>query len=409
MNMPKLASRNLVRNLRRSAVTVIAIAAGYAAISLFGGYIANVYSGLKDQAVRGERLGHLTIYKRGMLNEGRLKPLKYLFSPEESARINEVVKAYPGVRLVTPRLPIAGMLSHDSSSTIFIGEGVVPEDVTVLRGDLPGDYGGKLDADHPVGIGMSAEMARLLNIKRGDIDTTLVTSTFTGEANAMGAEVVDIFNTGNAGTNDKTVLVPLAYAQHLMDTEGAERFVVLLDSADKTDVARTDLTRRLKDAGLDVEVKTWRELSSFYMQVRNLFDMIFTFIFSIVFTVIVMSVINTMSMTVVERTREIGTLRAIGLRRRGVVSLFTLEGSMLATVGVAVGGIISMLVAWAVNAAHITYTPPNSSSSVPLLVDLDPSQMATVFALAVILAAVAAAYPAYGAARREIHAALGHV
>lgn len=408
MNIFKLASRNLVRNLRRSTVTVVAIAAGYAAISLFGGYISNVYSGLKDQAVRGERLGHLTIYKQGMLNEGRLKPLKYLFSPEEAARINEVVKAYPGVRLVTPRLPIAGMLSHGSSSTIFIGEGAVAEDVTVLRGDLPGDYGGKLDPSKGVGIGISAEMARLLKIEKGDIDTVLVTSTFSGEANAMGAEIIDIFNTGNAGTNDKTVLVPLSYAQFLMDTEGAERFVVLLDSADNTDIAQAELTARLKAAGLNVEVKTWRDLSSFYMQVRNLFDMIFTFIFSIVFTVIVMSVINTMSMTVVERTREIGTLRAIGLRRRGVVSLFTMEGVMLATVGVAAGLVVSGLVAWGVNISDISYTPPNSSSSVPLLVDLNPYQMATVFGLAMLLAAFAAAYPASGAARREIHAALTH-
>lgn len=405
MNVLQMASRNLLRNFRRSAVTITAIVAGYAAVCLFGGYIANVYSGLKDQAVRGERLGHLTIYKQGMLNEGRLKPRKYLFSTDEARRVAEVIKSYDGVRLLTPRLPISGMLSQGTSSTIFIGEGVVPEDVETLRGDLPGDYGGRLYPGKPLGIAMSAEMARLLNLKRGD-EATLITSTFSGQANAMDAEILDIFNTGNAGTNDKTVLVPFSYAQRLMDTTGIERYVLLLDDADRTDATQAELTRRLQAAGLNVEIKNWRELSSFYMQVRNLFDMIFTFIFSIVFVVIIMSVVNTMNMIVVERTREIGTLRALGLGRTGVVALFTVEGAMLALVGASIGLTISALVAWGVNAAGLSYTPPNSSSAVPLMVDLDHTQMVVVFLLATVLAALAAAWPAAGASRREIHAAL---
>lgn len=407
MNVTVLASRNLLRNWRRSAVTIVAIAAGYAAVGLFGGYIANVYSGLKEQAVRGERLGHLTIYKQGMLQEGRLKPRKYLFSSDEVRRIRDVLEKYDGVRLLTPRLPISGILSQGTSSTIFIGEGVVAADLPVLRGDLPGDYGGRLEPDHPTGIAMSAEMARLLNLKRGD-EATLITSTFSGQANAMDAEIVDIFNTGNAGTNDKMVLVPFRYAQQLMDTEGVERFVVLLDDYDRTDVAQTELTQLLRTAGVNVEIKNWRELSSFYLQVRNLFNMIFTFIFSIVLIVIVMSIVNTMSMTVVERTREIGTLRALGLRRTGIVTLFTVEGALLAVVGAAIGLALSMLVAFAVNTAGISYTPPNSSNAVPLQVDLDYAQMTMVFAVAAVLAAVAAAWPAARASRREIHAALIH-
>lgn len=408
MNTLLLASRNLFRNTRRSLITVGAIAAGYAAVILFGGYISDVYTGLKAQAVSGERLGHLTIYKEGMLTEGRLKPRKYLLSPGEADTLESVVHDYPGVRLVSPRLPISGMLNHGSASTIFIGEGVVPADIPVLRGDLDEDYGGRLDADKPAGIAMSSEMARLLDLDVGG-EPILITSTFAGQANAMDARIIDVFETGNAGTNDKTLLVPFEYARSLMDTDGVERYVVLLDDIARTEQARTDLTRRLAEAGLAVEIKTWQELSSFYNQVRNLFDMIFTFIFSIVFVVIIMSVINTMSMTVVERTREIGTLRALGLRRRGVVSLFTTEGALLAFVGVGIGLTASLLVAWGMDVAHITYTPPNSSSAVPLLVDINGGQILTVALMATVLAAVAAAWPALGAARRQIHSALTHV
>ncbi|HEX7027149.1 MAG TPA: FtsX-like permease family protein [Gammaproteobacteria bacterium] len=408
MNMLLLASRNLFRNTRRSFITIAAIAAGYAAVILFGGYISDVYNSLKVQAVSGERLGHLTIYKEGMLNEGRLKPRKYLLSPAESATLETVVRDYPGVRLVSPRLPISGMLNHGSASTIFIGEGMVAEDIPVLRGELEEGYGGWLDAGKPAGIAMSSEMARLLDLGIDD-EPILITSTFAGQANAMDARIIDIFETGNAGTNDKTLLVPFEYAQNLMDTAGVERYVVLLDDIGRTVQAREDLTRRLEQAGLAVEIKTWKELSSFYNQVKSLFDMIFTFIFSIVFVVIIMSVINTMSMTVIERTREIGTLRALGLRRSGIVSLFTTEGALLALVGVSFGLTVSLLVAWLVDVAHITYTPPNSSSAVPLLVEINAAQMLTVSLLATVLAALSSAWPALGAARKEIHTALTHV
>ena len=408
MNILFFASKNLFRNTRRSLTTIAAIAAGYAAVILFGGYISDVYNGLKAQAVSGERLGHLTIYKKGMLNEGRLKPRKYLLYPQDAKTLLAVVRDYPGVRLISPRLPISGILNHDSSSTIFIGEGVVPKDIPVLRGDLNQDYGGHLETDQPEGIAMSSEMARLLGLGIDD-EPILITSTFAGQANAMDAHIVDIFQTGNAGTNDKTILVPFDYAQHLMDTNGVERYVVLLDDINRTEQARIDLTQRLQQAGLSVEIKTWKELSSFYNQVKNLFDMIFTFIFSIVFVVIIMSVINTMGMTVIERTREIGTLRALGLRRRGVVGLFASEGALLAIIGVAIGLATSLLVSWAVDIAQITYTPPNSSNAVPLLVDINGMQILVISLLATVLAAVSSAWPALGAARKEIHTALIHV
>ena len=408
MNMLLFAFRNLFRNKRRSLATMIAIICGYTAISLFGGYIADTYNSLRVQAVSGERLGHLTVFKEGMLDEGKLKPLKYLFTPEEAGLIWDVVGSYPGVKLITPGLPVSGIFHTDTASTIFIGDGVVPEDLSILRGELDEDYGGKISTDNEIGIAVASEMSRLLQVAEGDLPI-LITSTFNGQANAMDSEIVNVFDTGNAGTNDKMVLVPFEYAQKLMDTDGFHRFVVLLDNIENTDIAQQDLTTHLQEAGLAVEIKTWRDLSSFYNQVSSLFNMIFTFIFCIVFIVIVMSIINTMSMTVIERTREIGTLRALGLKRRGIVWLFTLEGALLSVVGVAIGAAFSWLIAYGIQAAHITYTPPNSSSPVPLLIALDVGQMFAIFLFATLLAAIAAAWPALGSARKEIHLALTHV
>jgi putative ABC transport system permease protein len=172
---------------------------------------------------------------------------------------------------------------------------------------------------------------------------------------------------------------------------------------------RDRLQAKLKAAGFDVEILTWQDLSDFYNQVQGMFDMIFGFIFSIVLTVVVMSVANSMSMTVIERTREIGTLRAIGLKRSGVIRLFTMESALLTLIGCVTGLLITLLVRWGVNAADISYIPPNSAGRVPLLIDLDIIRTLFTLLLMGVVGTLAAYMPARRAAKKDIIDALGHV
>ena len=407
MHMILLALRNVLRNRRRSLATVAAIAAGLSAINLFAGYISNVYSGLQVQAIAGERLGHLTIFKKGMLLEGKLHPKRYMFDADETARLTNIVKQSGGVQLVSPRISVSGIASNGQASTIFIGEGIVAEDAKLLRGSLADGIGGKILPGQKYGVAVSSDLAKLLDYRLGST-VTLMTSTIDGQANAMDAQIVDIYNTGNANTNDKFLVLPFGFVQMLLDTERAERFVVLLDDESKTEAKRHELLTQLKSAGFDVEIKTWKELSSFYTQVRNLFDMIFAFIASIVFVIATMSIANTISMTVIERTREVGTLRALGLRTLGVIRLFALEAVWLAAIGTAIGLCVTVIISLLVNRAGISYVPPNSSSPVALLVDLDWLRIAAVSAMVITLALVASILPSFRAARRGIVDALAY-
>jgi len=407
MNLPLLALRNVFRNRRRSAVTVVAIAVGLLAVNLFGGYIADVYRSLQIQAVAGERLGHLTVFKEGMLTLGKLNPERYHFSAAEAATVRRTVAALPGVELVSPRLSISGLATNGRNSTIFIGEAVVAEHMPALRKGASAGSGGDLQAAHPDGVAVASELASLLGYREGDT-LTLLTNTLRGQANAMDSTIVDVFDTGNIHTNDKFIVAPVALAEQLLDTNGAERFVVLLDGVERTAQARVEIQRAVVAQGLKVEVKTWRELSAFYNQVRGLFDMIFSFIAMIVFIVAGMSIANTMAMTVVERTREIGTLQAMGLRRRGVLGLFVAEGAWLAALGVALGVALTYAIAATINGAGISYVPPNSSMAVPLLVALQPNVVALVGVAVVLLALSAALLPAWRASRKPIVEALAH-
>ena len=407
----KIAFRNIVKNRRRSLVTLGAIAVGFAAVSIFKGYAANTYDGLRNSAIRGEGLGHLTIYKTGWLDKGHLDPEKYMMTRKETEGIIRLVEMEDSVILATPKIHLAGLVTNGSISTIFLAEGVVPENDRTIKGGilaLRPVNGEMLSSKKPFGVEMAQDLAGLLDLKTG-MDAVIMAGTLDGQMNALDITVAGVYDTGTPATNDKYIRLPFDYAQTLYDTDQAEQVVVLLDHWRHTEAMRERLSNRLSAAGYSCDIKTWEELSQFYNKVKYMFDMIFMFLFLIVLVIVVMSVINTMSMAVMERTREIGTLRALGLKRNGVGFLFAVEGALIGLLG-SILGLILNLIAWAaISAASPTYIPPGVSSPVPLVVSLVPGFMGVLILFLILLSLLAAILPAARAARQNVVDALGHV
>ncbi len=419
MNMLKLAFRGLTRNMRRSLVTFLAISFGFAAIALFAGYTHNVYDGLARQSIHAELVGHLTISKRGMRNEGKLNPERYLLSSSDVEKITALLKNEPRVKMVSPRLGVTGIVSNGRASTIFIAEGMTPDAMAKLQenmftpAEIKSGLGNvflkKLDPAHPEQVLLSQGLADMLSLKKGQVAPVL-SNTLSGQANALDINVSGLFTTGNSGTNDKFIFMPLSLAQSLYDVQGAaDRLTVLLDDRTQTNAVAAQLREKLKSSGFDVEIRTWQEVSDFYNQVHDMFDMIFGFIFMIVLIVVIMSVANSMGMTVIERTREIGTLRAIGLKRGGVVRLFTLESLVLSVIGISVGLLLTLAVSFAVNSAGLSYIPPGNASPVLLHIDFDHERVTGAIMMMLFVGMLAAYLPARRASRQPITQALGHV
>lgn len=410
-NWFKIASRNILKNRRRSFVTLMAIAIGFAAVGVFRGYTAYTYQGLRMSVIQGEGLGHLTIYKKGWLENGHIDPSPYMHTKDEIEKITALVTQDPAVVLATPKIHISGLVTNGSVSTIFLGEGIVPENDRKIKGQVlsfrPVE-GKMLTTDRPSGVEMAEDLARILDLKPG-MDAVVMAGTLDGQMNALDINITGLYDTGIPATNDKYIRLPFDYAQSLYDTQKAEEIIVLLDDWQKTDAMRIRLQDTLKAAGLESEIKTWYELSQFYRSVKNMFDMIFIFLFGIVLIIVVMSVFNTMGMAVVERTREIGTLRSLGLKRRGVRALFALEGAIIGIIGSVVGSVINLAVWGGIVFFKPTYIPPGVSSAVPLSIKLEPAMFLILAICLVTLSLTAALFPAKRAARQNVVDALGHV
>ncbi|MFM7848819.1 MAG: ABC transporter permease [Rubrivivax sp.] len=403
-----LASRSLRRNLTRTLVVVSTVFVGFVAVALFAGYTKVVFRGITDQAVHGEMLGHLTLSVPGLRLQGRLDPAKYLLAPGVEEQVRRLVSESNAGATVVPRLTVSGLISNGKASTVFIAEGIRPQDMDVLRGPRA-RASGALDAQRPTGITLSRGLAQILALKTGD-SVSLLSTTIEGQANAVDAEVIDTFSTGNAGTNDKAIYMPLDLARQLADSDGRfVRLTVLLPQVSQTMDLQAELGPRLQAAGLALEVENWQVLSSVYRQVKGLFDMIFAFMLAIIVAIVAMSIANSMAMSVIERTREVGTLRAIGMTRERVAGMFVLEAMLMVLAACALGAVAVVGLEALINALDISYRPPNATELVRLRIDIDWVKSAGAAVLMTALGTLAAFLPARRAGKQSIPTALAHV
>lgn len=410
-----LAIRNLFRNGRRSFFTILAISLGFAAVNALGGFTDYIFTNLKNAYIYNQANGHLSIFKQGFLHEGKLNPTEYLLDEKDVSVIQAVLHNHPEVIVASPQLHISGLLSNGQVSTIFIAAGRVPSEVRTINSYARGRMsniklftGKPLEDDLAYGVGLSKGLAEQLKF---ELDATAVAMapTVSGQINALDAQVLQVFNSPVEALEDKLMLVPLKFAQSLYDTSGIDRLIVLLQNDMQTEPMQALLAQELAARGLKLDIKTWNELSPFYTKVKQMFDVIFMVTFLIVFAIVVMSVINTVGMAIMERTREIGTLRALGLKRRGVIGLFAIESMLLGLFGSLLGMILTLSIWWGIKIMEPTWIPPQISSRIPLEIYLVPNYMLYSILLLVVLSLIAACLPARKAARMEIVGALGHV
>lgn len=402
-----VAFRNIFRNTRRTAFTLLVITFGAVALLLAGGFIVGNFEGLRERTIRNG-LGHLQVFSAAYVERGEERPLEHGLAGYRDVQAQ--IERQPHVALTTGQVDFVGLVSNGEKSEPFIGSGVEPEreiemgfGLNLKAGEALAEDGG--DDQVLLGSGLAAS----LGVQVGDVLTLLGTTT-DGALNALDVRVVGFYSTGIQEFDARALKVPLAAAQRLLNTDRVTKVIVKLDATRHTEDVAAALRAGDLARGRELRVKTWNDLATFYKQVVALYRSIFVFLGTIIVILVVLSSANTMMMSVLERVTEIGTLLAIGTRRRQVLSMFVLEGFFLGCLGGLLGLIASFGLIRVLNGMRITLPPPPSfSTGVPLLVKVVPEMFAGVFVLLVVILSLSALLPALRGARLRIVEALGHV
>jgi putative ABC transport system permease protein len=248
-----------------------------------------------------------------------------------------------------------------------------------------------------------------MNVKVGD-GLTLFAVTSDGALNGVDVQIAGIVETGVAEMDARYLRITLPSAQRFLQSDRITNLVVGLDDTANTDTVYNELIPRLNGLSQPMTVKKWIDLATYYKQVRNLFNGIFLFMGVIVFFMVLMSSVNTLLMALFERTREIGTMLAMGTPRAWIIFLLMVEATLLGVLGAAGGLLAGNLLGALLNASGLHLPPPPGYAvSVPFRVLHVPGMMIGSSILVVVSLALASIVPAVRASGLQIVEALAHV
>ena len=401
-----LAVKNAMRNRRRSLVTLVITSIGTAAALLGGGFALYTYQSLAQSAARDT--GHLIVAAPQHFEGVENMPLEHGLSNRQE--LTQKLLAYPQVQRVLPRLQFSGLVTNGDKSEIFLGTGVDAMQEFVVKGPfMKKEEGELLDVQKPgdaPGIVIGKGLAKILNAKAGS-SLTIMSTTTGGSLNALDVVVTGVVSSGIADLDKRLAMVDLATAQTLLNTDKVSTLSVFLDELDHSGAMKETLLTDLRGS---VDVRTWLQQAFFYKSVQGLYNRIFGFLGVIVLVIVLFSVTNTLAMAVMERTREIGTMRAMGTTKNEIMRLFTLEGMTLGAGGAILGMLLAGLVALALLVFKVQMPPPPGSTAGYPLVVLVSAPMYAAAALSVtLLYAVASFFVSRKAAHKPVVEALGHV
>ena len=398
----RLALRNILRQRRRSFIAVAAIGFGVIAMMLSAGYIEWIFWANRELTTVNQ-LGHIQVSRPGYHEEGQANPWAFLL-PENSPALS-VIRHIPGVKSVAPRLAFNGLISHGENTISFIGEGIDPVKDPSAR-NLAILEGQGLNANDPKGILMGTGLAANLGVKTGDT-VVLLTNTPSGGINAVEGRVRGLASTSMKEYDDTMLRVPIGMARTLLRTQGSHLWVISLQRTEMTDKVMKQL--KAAPALKGYEIVPWTKLADFYNKTVALFSRQMGIVKSIIALIIILSISNTMTMSVMERTVEIGTAMALGVRRRRILGLFLMEGSLLGVIGGACGVLFGYLAARIISAIGIPMPPaPGMSRGFIAAILITPTIIWEALLLALTTTLIASIYPAWRASQLVIVDALRH-
>jgi putative ABC transport system permease protein len=272
---------------------------------------------------------------------------------------------------------------------------------------LPGDIAALAQSEQSAASSNAAQA--------GKAQIELLATQPKGSPNVASVKVIAAEDQGFKELDEVTVILQLSQAQRLVYSRGEPRatsIMVQLEHTSATPAVAERLRKILDQAmpGHALSVLDFKALNPFYGETINLFNTIFGFIFVLIGGIVLFTVSNTMMAAVMERTAEIGTVRAVGLRQSGIRKLFVTEGFLLGCVGAVIGVVSALVLSMLVNNLNLTWLPPGSSTPLPLTIRVFGEFgmiIGTTIGL-ILIATLSAWLPAWRAARLSIVDALRH-
>lgn len=329
MRLLNLAGRNLLRNPRRTALTLIAFAVGVAALA----FAWSVFDGSNAQMINnmtGNYTGYVQIHGRGYTDD---PSVDRAFGAQDMAALK--YQDIAGVAAIAPRMESMALISSDSNSRGLLIIGVDPAretQVTALHKKIiAGSY---FTPGVPGGILIGKSLAKVLGVGIGG-EVAVLTQGMQGSIGAQRYRVQGIYDTQNDMVDGMQAFISLDDAATLLSSSGQMTTIAIkLHDRDETDAVVQQIAAQLGDR---FEVEGWQKLLPEVAQSVDFHESVGKAITIILFSIVALGVANTVLMSVVERLREFGMMMAVGTSARQIFRIIIYEGLLLGVLGFGIG------------------------------------------------------------------------
>ena len=326
----KMAWLNLWRNPRRTAILLCAMAAGLVGILFSMAFVNGWIRQMVADAV-GTYEGHVKILAKGYNDD---PTIEHSFEPTE--KIRTALAGDPRIQSWVPRVAVPGLLSTPEHSLVVTIIGTDPaRELEVSTACRMLVAGRALSGEDPGEILLGEDLAKKTQKGLGK-KVVLTSQQLGGEIGTGAFRAAGLFDVGNGGYNERNVYVALDEARRMLNLGGrvTEIAVRLGDIADSEAVA-ADLAARLDDPAL--EVLTWRQRLPYVHETLEMMGRYTWIYYAIFYIAMAFGIVNTLMISIGERTHEIGVLLAVGMPRMRLMRLILLESGFIAVVAVGVG------------------------------------------------------------------------
>ena len=326
-----LAWRNVWKNPRRTLLTLMTILIGCAMIIFLKAIQKGTFGQMIDEAV-AVNAGHIQIHEKGFWEN---QTIDYAFLPD--AALFRKLKSVRSIQAYSRRVYASGLVSSGGTTEGVLIQAVDPVEeprVTEMhRFVLPG--GRYLAAGDRSNIILGETLARNLGVKVGD-SISMISQGFDGSFAAANLGIAGLFRTGNPEYDRALVIMPLSRA---MDIFSMENYVsaVVIRLGDTSEMERVrDLLRKSIAAG-NIEIMGWDQLMPDMVQLVSMKQVSYYVFSLILFMIVSFGVLNTIQMSVYERTREFGIMLAIGTGPASIRRMVQIESIIITIMGILLG------------------------------------------------------------------------
>jgi putative ABC transport system permease protein len=306
-------------------------------------YLQGVFNGILEDSFKIS--GHLKIQHSAYLIKERMLSLSD--SIKNVKPIISLVESFNGAQIATARIKFGSIISlnnnnnNNENNEFGMGIAIDPfkerELLKLHQKIADGSYFNDISEDSKEAI-IGAKLAERLELKLND-EITLITRTAYGSLGAINLKVIGISSFDNPRL-DQIYYIPLAAAQRLLDlSDGATEIVVKLESKGEGRRVKGEIQKLMNSSQIKGSyiVTTWEEATGL-KEFLPIFRVVLGFLVTLLIFSTAFGIINTMSMAVFERTKEIGVMQAFGFKPRQILLIFLLEALVIG----AIGGIIGL-------------------------------------------------------------------